>query len=389
MAFQAISFIVAITTVTPQLLLPLVGDLAPPHKRAAALSIVTAGNLLGILVARLLSGVLTNYTSWRNVYWLALGLQYTIFALLWLFMPDYPSTNPGGINYFKMLWSIALMLKKHPVLVQACLVSLLTSATFTSYWTTVTFLLAGAPYNYSPLIIGLWALIGIAGMCACPIYARRVIDKFVPLFSVILGELMNLVGITIGTYTGHLSPAGPGIQAFALDMGLQTTQIANRASIYAVEPRARNRVNTAFMVFTFAGQLIGTSAGNSLYARGGWFASGSLSVGMICVAILICFLRGPWETGWIGWGGGWSIRKKVASSADGKTLEKSSPAEGNEEGEETIDNIAKGNELSNIERGLGELAGEDGENIVRELNDGKDEKRSEAHLRSQREDKTI
>ncbi|KAG9618437.1 MFS general substrate transporter, partial [Aureobasidium melanogenum] len=61
-AFTAISFITAVTTVTPQLMLPLVGDLAPPSKRAASLSIVTSGLLLGMLIARLLSGVLTNFT---------------------------------------------------------------------------------------------------------------------------------------------------------------------------------------------------------------------------------------------------------------------------------------------------------------------------------------
>ncbi len=63
-------------------MLPLVGDLAPPHRRATALSIVVSGNIMGILIARILSGVVTNYTSWRNIYWLALGLQYTIFILL-------------------------------------------------------------------------------------------------------------------------------------------------------------------------------------------------------------------------------------------------------------------------------------------------------------------
>lgn len=121
--FSTVSFLVAVSTVTPQLMLPLVGDLAPPNKRAAALSIVTSGFMLGILIARVLSGALTNYTSWRNVYWMSCGLQYSILILLWLFMPDYPSKNPGGLNYFKMLWSIFPILCRNPVLVQACLIS--------------------------------------------------------------------------------------------------------------------------------------------------------------------------------------------------------------------------------------------------------------------------
>ena len=305
-------------------MLPLVGDLAPPNKRAAALSVVVSGFIMGILVARLLSGILTNYTSWRNVYWMSVGLQYTIFGSLWTFMPDYPATNKR-LNYFKMLWSMPVMLTKHPILVQACLISYFTSATFTSFWTVLTFLLAGPPYEYNSVIIGLFALIGIATMFCTPLYARVVIDRFVPWFSVLLGLLWGMIGICVGAYTGTFTVAGPIIQAFFLDLGMQTAQIANRSSIYAVEPKGRNRVNTCFMVFTFFGQLTGTSVGANLYARGGWIGSQSFSVGCIGVAFLITFARGPFEPGWVGWHGGLSIRKKALESADGHTTEARNP----------------------------------------------------------------
>jgi predicted MFS family arabinose efflux permease len=291
-------------------MLPLVGDLAPPARRATAISIVVSGLLLGILVARVLSGILTEYTTWRSIYWLSFGLQYLILVLLWLFMPDYPVTNPGGLNYFKMLYSIILMLLKHPVLVQSCIIGCLTSTIFTSYWTTLTFLLASPPYYYSPLVIGCFAFIGIGTLSLGPFYARAVIDRFVPLFSVIIGECMCLVGVLIGTYTGTFTVAGPIIQAFAIDLGLQSSQIANRSAIYAIEPKARNRVNTAFMVSVFCGQLIGTAVGNRLYAEGGWITSGSASVGFICAALLVCFARAPWEKGWVGWRGGWGVRRR-------------------------------------------------------------------------------
>jgi predicted MFS family arabinose efflux permease len=291
-------------------MLPLVGDLAPPARRATALSIVVSGLLLGILVARVLSGILTEYTSWRSIYWLSFGLQYLIFVLLWLFMPDYPVTNPGGLNYFKMLWSIVVMLFKHPVLVQSCVIGCFTSTIFTSYWTTLTFLLASPPYSYSPLVIGCFAFIGIGALSLGPFFARAVIDKFVPLFSVILGECMCLIGVIIGTYTGTFTVAGPIIQAFLIDLGLQSSQIANRSAIYAIEPKARNRVNTAFMVCVFCGQLIGTAVGNKLYAEGGWIVSGSCSIGFVCAALIVCFVRAPWERRWIGWRGGWSVRRR-------------------------------------------------------------------------------
>lgn len=323
-AFSAIQFFVGLTTVTPQLMLPLVGDLAPPHRRAAALSVVVSGFALGILVARLLSGIMTNFVSWRYVYWMSTGLQYLICALLWYFMPDYPAINKG-LNYFKMLGSILVMLFKHPILFQACIISFFTSCTFTSFWTVLTFLLAGEPYNYSPVIIGLFALVGIGTMLFVPFYARHIIDRFVPSFSVLLGLTWCLIGVCCGAYTGTFTIAGPIIQGFCSDFGMQTAQIANRSAIYSVEPKGRNRVNTAFMVFTFFGQLTGTAVGSHLYVRGGWVVSQSFSVACIGIAFLVTFARGPWEEGWIGWGGGWSIKKKDRTSADGKGGEVKNP----------------------------------------------------------------
>lgn len=301
-------------------MLPLVGDLAPPNRRAAALSIVVSGLMLGVLIARVLSGTMTNFVTWRAVYWMSLGLQYLIFVLLWLFMPDYPATNPG-MNYFRILWDIVKMLFRHPVLVQACLAGLLCSAPFTSFWTTLTFLLAGEPYHYDSLTIGLFGLIGIAGMIASPVYARLVTDRFVPHFSVLFGLTCSLIAVVLGTYIGTFNVSGPVLQALLLDFGNQTAQIANRSSIYSIEPKRRNGVNTAFMVSTFCGQLIGTAAGNHIYAAGGWIGSGSASVGFIVAAILVIIARGPWEEHWVGWRGGWSMIKKDKNSADGKTAD--------------------------------------------------------------------
>lgn len=297
-------------------MLPLVGELAPPSRRPLALSIVVSGNLLGIVIARILSGVVTNYTNWRNIYWIALALQYAIFAALYLFMPAYPSTNPlppGNRvksffqSYPKLLFSIIQLAFKHPVLVQAGLISYCTSVSFTNFWTTLTFLLSSPPYSLAPTPIGLFGLIGVAGIFLGPMYAKYLIQPLkVPAYAVAVGELVNLIGCVVGTYTGPLTLAGPIIQALGLDAGLQITQIANRTAIYAVAPDARNRVNTVFMIFTFLGQISGTAAGNEIYERyGGWRSSGSLSVAVVGFSFVIVAARGPWEEGWVGWGGGW------------------------------------------------------------------------------------
>lgn len=323
--FCAISFVTSVTTVTPQLMLPLVGDLAPPQRRSTALSIVVSGMLLGMLIARLLSGVVAEFIGWRYIYWIAFGLQYLILILLFLFMPDYPSTNPDmGLvrKYPSLLFDILRMPFKYPVLVQACLIGFFTASIFTSYWTTLTFLLAGSPYHYSSLVIGLFALVGIGSMTWGPIFARTVMEKHEPLFSILIGETICLAGVVVGTYTGLHSVAGPIIQAACIDIGLQTSQIANRTAIFGVEPKGRNRVNTAYMVSVFCGQLMGTAVGNHLYAQGGWIRSGSASVGFVGAALAICCLRGPHEQGWVGWGGGCNMRKARVVKAPQKDEEK-------------------------------------------------------------------
>lgn len=101
--------------------------------------------------------------------------------------------------------------------------------------------------------------------------------------------------------------------------------------------RGRNRVNTAFMVWTFCGQLVGTSVGSRLYERGGWIASGSYSVGSIGAALMFALLRGPWENRWIGWHGGCSIVKKSKNTADGRTVEIRSHLMGREVNEERVE----------------------------------------------------
>lgn len=390
--FLALSFLVGATTVTPQLMLPLVGELAPPNKKGVSLSIVTSGLMLGILIARLISGTITEYVSWRDVYWMALGLQYLMWALLVAFMPDYPSTNPSrDMNYFKLLWSIITLLFREPTLMQSCLISIFTSATFTNFWTTLTFLLAGPPYHLNSLVIGLFALIGIGAMIFGPLYARIVTDRFVPWFSVVLGELIALTGIIIGTfyhkirgrirknptgipslmpqntheapqtdtqfeslgtYTGTFTLAGPILQAFLFDLGFQSAQVANRAAIYAIAPKARNRVNTAFMVFTFCGQLMGTSVGTNVYVRHGWIASGSVSVGLVGVSLFFCAVRGPWERGWVGWSGGRRMRQLPRVEE---------PTLGARDGSKKRDDGGAGTdeEKGNVEKALEEMAGED------------------------------
>ncbi|KAF3938210.1 hypothetical protein ABW19_dt0203655 [Dactylella cylindrospora] len=235
------------------------------------------------------------------------GIQLLIFGLLWLFMPDYPRKN-RDLSYYGIIWSMFKLVATEPVLVQASLNGLFLAGTFMLYWTTLTFLLASPPYEYSSSIIGLFGLIGVAAILTTPWIGKYVIDRWLPLLSTILGSLVVLIGQVIGAYAGKANVSAPILQAWFIDAGISTTQVANRAAIYQIDAKSRNRINSVYMLSVFIGQVMGTGVGAKTYAVGGWLASGSASVGITVLGLLVALSRGPHTKAWVGWTGGTSFK---------------------------------------------------------------------------------
>jgi predicted MFS family arabinose efflux permease len=147
-AFETLSFFVGVVTVVPQIVLPLAADLAPPERRASAISIVLSGLLFGILVARVLAGVIANFTTWRVIYFVAIGVQSIVLVGAYLIIPDYPAKNQG-LTYFNILTSMAKFAVTEPTLIQASIILLCSSACFSSYWVR----LSRASHSYPHLFV--------------------------------------------------------------------------------------------------------------------------------------------------------------------------------------------------------------------------------------------
>ena len=78
---------------------------------------------------------------------------------------------------------------------------------------------------------------------------------------------------------GRVSKAkAPGITSllamivgiFLFDAGVQATIVANQHRIYALDPQARNRLNTIFMTGMFVGGAIGSAGAAAIYLHFGW-----------------------------------------------------------------------------------------------------------------------
>lgn len=269
-------------------------------------SILMSGLVFGIACARILSGIVSQYVSWRIVYWIAFGLQMGIALLLLLFMPDYPVSRPGT-SYLRCLRTMVELPFLHPVLTQQSIIAFLTMGIFTCFWTTLTFKLTET-FGFTSLKIGLFSLIALAPVFLNPLVARLVTARLHPTGTLIIAHVISLIGVCIGTFVGNFSLGGLIVRAFLGDLGMNTVVVANRMAIANVHPKAQNAVNSVYMVFTFCGQMSGTAAGNRLYAAGGWIPTGILMICFVGASLFLVIVRGPHEKGWVGWSGGWDLR---------------------------------------------------------------------------------
>ncbi|KAG9125528.1 hypothetical protein FRC07_007246 [Ceratobasidium sp. 392] len=305
--FAGLSYLMGVVTVIPQIMIPLAADLAPPERRASAISIVLSGLLLGILFARVLSGIIAEFANWRIIYWTSTGLQFANVLAMWMFVPDYPAKKTG-LSYFGILYTMARYAVTEPALIQCCLIGFLSSAVFVNFWVNLTFLLTDAPYHYSTLEIGLFGLIGAAGVMITP-FIGRFVDKLNGWTTTGISIAIGIVFQAIFTGAAGLHIAAVVIVCFGLDVGAQMNQVSNSSRIYAIEPLARARMNAVFVISIrwwnkiFLGQVMGTSVGTKVYLKYGWRYSGVLALGFHGVQLIILVLRGPnvSRKRWIGW----------------------------------------------------------------------------------------
>ncbi|KAI0671253.1 major facilitator superfamily domain-containing protein, partial [Trametes maxima] len=307
--FEVLSFLIGIGSVAPQILMPLAADLAPPERRASALSIVLSGLLFGVLIARVLAGVVAQFVTWRVVYYVAIGVQYAVLVMLYWMLPDYPAKNKG-VTYFGILYSMAKFTVTEPLLVQTILITIPSSACFTNWWVTLTFLLGGPPYHYSTVVIGLFGLVGMVGVAMAPLIGRT-IDKLVPWSATLVAILALLATFSIQTAAVGLNVAVVIIVCIGLDIFRQTQQVSLTTAVLGLDANARSRLNAVVILSLFIGQVMGTAVGSKVFTEHGWRPDAALNLGWTAWTLVILFLRGPHcpRYTWIGWEGGFELRR--------------------------------------------------------------------------------
>lgn len=251
-------------SVVAQILVPLAATLATPDKRGKVVGTIMSGLLLGILLARTVAGLLANLGGWRTVFWVASVLMALMAVALWRGLPKVKSET--HLNYPQLLGSVFSLFIHDGLLRTRALLGCLTFANFSILWTSMAFLLAAPPFNYSEGMIGLFGLAGAAGaLGARP--AGGFADKGKSHLTTTFGLLL-LSWLAI--WYGHSSVLALIIGILVLDLTVQGVHITNQTVIYRVHPDARNRLTAGYMTSYFIGGAAGSLISASAWQHAGW-----------------------------------------------------------------------------------------------------------------------
>lgn len=276
--------LVGFTNVAGQMLLPLAGDLATDEQRGRVLGTVASGLLSGILLSRLVSGIVADAFGWRMIYLLASGTILVLAVIMWRAIPVL--TPRERIAYGLLLASVVQVVARHK---RARVIPLFGAAlmcVFTAFWTGLTLLLSGPPFSLPAAHIGLVSLLGVLGVVGAR-FTGGVYDHGWAVPAIGIGLAATLAAVALAGFGGS-SIVAVIVAIALLSVGAQSVLVLLQTMMVSIEPAARSRLNTAHIVSNFIGGTVGSTMAAVLWQIGQWTAI------MCCSGVVAIFALTLW-----------------------------------------------------------------------------------------------
>lgn len=275
------TFAIGIFTVIPQILIPLAANLAPKAKRGQIIGILMGGLLIGVLLARTVSGFIGSYFGWRTVYTVAAVIMVLLNGILYRLLPETElNTSNGYINILRSLWKIV---RSEKTIRESSLYGAMGFGAFSAFWATLIFLITNPPYHYGAQEAGLFGLVGVIGAIAAPLVGK-VADKKGPLLTIGISLVIIAASFILLMFVGY-NLIGLVLGVILLDLGTQANQVSNQTRIYAIGPKIRNRLTTIYMFSYFLGGATGSYLATLAWSIDKW--QGVTFIGILYMAVAI------------------------------------------------------------------------------------------------------
>lgn len=264
------SLLIGAAATLAQDIVPASATLAPVAVRGKTVGTVMTGLLVGILLSRVVSGVVAEYFGWRAMYQLAALSVALIGLALWRVLPRF---TPGTeMSYPALLLSMRHLWLRYKTLRRAALSQGLLSVGFSAFWSTLAIMLSDT-YHLGSGVAGAFGLAGAAGALAAPL-AGKLADKQGPARVTQLGSALVMVSFAAMFLLPWLSPHAQlaliVLSAIGFDLGVQATLVSHQTLVYGLEPAARGRLNALLFTVVFIGMAVGSALGSKALELGGW-----------------------------------------------------------------------------------------------------------------------
>ena len=276
------SLALGLTTVIPQMIVPFAAILANDRERGRVVGTVMSGLLIGVLLARTVSGFISEHLGWRAVYWIAAVMMILLAIVLRMTLPQDRSQGKT-LNYGQLLASLVDLARSEPLLREVGLFGAMIFGAFNVFWVTLAFFLETPPYHYGSEVTGLFGLVGVAGALAASVIGKLA-DRMEARHITGILLLVSLLCFAVLVLLGHWL-WGLAIGVILLDLGVQGAHVSNQTRIYRLNERIRNRANTVYMVPYFIGGSIGSFLGAYSWSVAGW--NGVCAAGALLIVIAL------------------------------------------------------------------------------------------------------
>jgi len=263
-ALAASSLLLGFASCLPQMALPFAVGLVPIAERGRAIGLVMGGLLTGILLSRTASGALAAVVGWRATFACAAGLMVALALGLRLGLPRQEPEQP--LAWAAIVRSLGGVVRGQPVLRRQSLVGACGFASFSVFWSTLSFHLERLGHGSSTA--GMFGVVGLSGIVVAPIVGRLA-GRVRPTRINVVGLVAVMLGFAVFAGAGA-SLLGIALGVVLLDAGVQASHLANQTIIFGLDPALRNRINAVYMVSYFIGGATGTIAAASAWERWGW-----------------------------------------------------------------------------------------------------------------------